>query len=264
MIDNPFFSIIVVSFNAELYISKTIESVLKQDFDNYEIIVKDGLSTDNTLERIPKSEKIKVFSKKDSGIYDAMNQAIELSSGDYICFLNCGDYFCDENVLAKIYDVAKSCEDSVVYGDYSRKGILFKQPTVITDFYLYRTPLCHQTMFIAKNLFSKNGLYNTEYKILADYEHTLHDYFSGAEFVHCDVNVCDYMGGGASETAKGIEIKKSERDVVLKKYYKKSKISKYNLMLKLSCKTLRQKLVGDRSPKLVRKLYRFAVNKINK
>lgn len=261
---NPFFSIIVVSFNAENEIEQTISSVLKQKFDSYEVIVKDGLSTDGTLSKIPQSDKIHVYSQKDSGIYDAMNQAIELSNGKYLCFLNCGDYFADENVLEGIFAVAQNYDEAVVYGNYSRKGVSFKQPGNITDFYLYRTPLCHQTMFISKVLFEQNGMYDTTYRILADYEHTLHDYFSGKKFVHCDVVVCDYMGGGASETPKGIEIKKEERKIILDKYYSKTQQRKNEFKLKLSFKKLRQKLIGDKSPFWVRTIYRKLVNLINR
>lgn len=259
----PFFSIIVVSFNAGDTILKTIESVLKQSFDDYEIIVKDGLSKDETLSFVPESEKIRVYSEKDTGIYDAMNQAIELSNGKYVCFLNCGDFFANENVLEGIFAIAQNYDDAVIYGNYSRKGVSFKQPGNITDFYLYRTPLCHQTMFISKSLFEQNGLYDTSYKILADYDHTLHDYFSGKKFVHCDVVVCDYMGGGASETPKGIRIKKEERKIILDKYYSKTQQKKNEFKLKLSFKKLRQKLIGDKSPKWVRQLYRKVVNLVN-
>ena len=94
--NKPFFSIVVVSLNAETTIAKTINSVLKQTCEDYEIIVKDGLSKDNTIKNIPQSEKIKVYEKADKSIYDAMNQGIEYANGKFICFLNCGDYFADD------------------------------------------------------------------------------------------------------------------------------------------------------------------------
>lgn len=260
---NPFFSIIVVSYNAQDTITKTVNSVLKQNFDSYEIIVKDGLSTDDSLSRIPESKRIKVYSQKDTGIYDAMNQAIEFSNGKYICFLNCGDYFVDENVLKDIFKTAKKHDSAVVYGDYSRKGILFKQPTKLTDFYLYRTPLCHQTMFISRELFNRNGFYNIEYKILADYEHTLHDFFANIEFVHSDTVVCDYMGDGISESKKGSKIKSLERNRIIDTYFNKTTQRWYDFKLKLSLKKLRQKMISDDSPKWIRKSYRELVNRIN-
>ena len=261
--NKPFFSIIVVSLNAENYIKNTIESVLKQSFEDYEIVVKDGLSKDKTLAQIPKSDKIHIFEEKDSSIYDAMNQAIGHSNGKYLCFLNCGDYFENENVLKSIYETAKNCDDAIVYGNYSRKGILFKQPSVITPFYLYRTPLCHQTMFFAKTLFDQK-LYDTSYRILADYEHTLCDFKAGKPFVYVPVTVCDYMGEGVSENGKMRSIKKHEYKLIKEKYFSPAEIKKFRFMLSLSMKKLRQKMISDSAPRWVRKLYRFAVNKVNK
>ena len=263
--NKPFFSIIVVCLNAQETVAKTIESVLQQDFEDYEIVVKDGMSKDDTLKCVPQSEKIKVYEKPDKSIYDAMNQGIEYANGRYVCFLNCGDVFKTADVLKNIYDTAKcASEESVIYGNYSRKGVLFKQPSKISPFYLYRTPLCHQTMFIAKRLFEINGLYNTEYKILADYEHTLCDYFKKAEFVYCNCIVCDYMGEGVSESEKGKIIKANERKEIINKYFSKKQKVMFELKLKLSFKKLRQKMISDRSPEFVRKFYRKLVNIVNR
>ena len=261
--NKPFFSIIVVSLNAKDYIKDTINSVLNQSFDDYEIVVKDGLSTDGTVDNIPPSDKIRIFEEKDKSIYDAMNQAICHSTGKYLCFLNCGDYFENSDVLKNIYDTAKNYEDAVIYGNYSRKGVVFKQPSNITPFYLYRTPLCHQTMFFAKTLFDEK-LYDTSLKILADYEHTLSDFKAGRKFVYVPVTACDYMGGGVSESENGRRIKKQEYNAIKKLYFSKSEIKKYDFRLKLSMKKLRQKMISDSVPKWVRKLYRFMVNKVNK
>ena len=85
------FSVITVCFNAKDKLKNTLENILSEDFDDYEIIVKDGLSTDGSLDFIPKDEKIKVFSEKDSGIYDAMNKAVEKASGEYVIFMNCNN-----------------------------------------------------------------------------------------------------------------------------------------------------------------------------
>lgn len=262
--NKPFFSIVVVSLNAETTIAHTINSVLVQTFKDYEIIVKDGLSKDNTIKNIPVSDKIKIYEQADKSIYDAMNQGIGCASGKFICFLNCGDFFADSNVLQKIYEVAKNAgEDAVVYGNYVRKEVVFKQPSNITPFYLYRTPLCHQTMFISRKLFETNGLYNTEFKILADYEHTLKDYFSGANFTYCNYSVCNYMGEGISETKKGIEIKNQERKKVISKYYSKKARTVNEFKIFISMKKLRQLMVSDKAPKWMRIFYRKIINVVN-
>lgn len=262
--NKPFFSIVVVSLNAETTIAHTINSVLSQSFDDYEIIVKDGLSKDDTVKNIPVSDKIKVYEQADKSIYDAMNQGNEYAKGKYVCFLNCGDFFTDNYVLEKIYEVAKNTEEAVVYGNYMRKGVLFKQPSNITPFYLYRTPLCHQTMFISKKLFETNGLYDTEFKILADYEHTLKDYFSGVQFIHCNYPVCDYMGEGISESKVGKITKNEERKKILKEYYSRKNRVLNEFKILISMRKLRQAVISDKSPKWLRLLYRKVINIVNK
>ena len=97
-------SIITVSFNAVKTIEQTIKSVITQSYENIEYLIIDGQSTDGTGEIIQKYENtIDYFvSEPDEGIYDAMNQAVKHASGEYIFFLNCGDYFYQEDVLFRI------------------------------------------------------------------------------------------------------------------------------------------------------------------
>lgn len=261
----PFFSIIVAAYNAETVIEDTILSVLNQKFDDYEIVVKDGGSTDNTLFKIPTSEKIRVYSSRDGGIYQGMNEGISYADGKYLCFLNCGDLFDNPDVLSSVYKCAAELQDTrnIIYGNYCRKGVNFKQPSSITPFYLYRTPLCHQTMFFGSKVFEEHGGYDTDYKILADYNHTLAAFTSGIPFIYCDAVICSYLGGGASETAKGAEIKKSEYDVLRSKYFTKKQIRNYNTKIFFSFRKLRQRIISDKSPQWLRKLYRKIVNLFN-
>lgn len=96
------FSIIVVCYNAGEKLQKTIESIRRQTEKDYEIIVEDGLSTDGSVEKLTLGQDLKVFREKDEGIYDAMNRAVSHASGRYLFFLNCGDYFEDDTVLARV------------------------------------------------------------------------------------------------------------------------------------------------------------------
>ena len=103
----PFFSVIVVSLNAGSLIGNTISSVLSQTCNDYEIIVKDGVSTDDTLKHVPSNARIKVYSEPDKSLYDAMNQAITYSSGRYLIFMNCGDTFASRKVLEEVKNAVK-------------------------------------------------------------------------------------------------------------------------------------------------------------
>ncbi len=258
--NSPFFSIIVASFNAENRIRATIDSVLDQTFDDYEIVVKDGASTDNTLSEIPSNDKIRVFSNNDGGIYFGMNEGIDLAQGKYLCFLNCGDFFYDKYVLEKVYETAINCDSqSVVYGDFIRKGVVSKQPKELSTFYLYRKPLCHQSMFISREVFAKHGKYDPSIKICADWHHLVKTFKSGVTYTHCDKIICDYEGGGASETKKGLEQKKLDRKRI-EEFFTPKELFVFKTYMFFSLVWLRKRVLSDSSPKWFRKLYKGIVN----
>ena len=101
----PFFSIIVVCLNPGEKLLQTLQSIQKQEFRDYEIVLKDGGSTDGSLQKLdPEQFGLHVVTKPDRGIYDAMNQAVEEAKGRFVFFLNCGDWFMDEQVLADMHD----------------------------------------------------------------------------------------------------------------------------------------------------------------
>ena len=118
----PFFSIIVVAFNASDSIEKTMQSILAQSFTDFEVIVKDGQSFDDTVNKIPKDPRIIVHVSRDDGIYDAMNQALANTKGRFINFLNCGDCFSCPTTLRSVYEEAKNhAEPCVIYGNLHKQ-----------------------------------------------------------------------------------------------------------------------------------------------
>jgi glycosyltransferase involved in cell wall biosynthesis len=211
-----------------LNILPLINSVLSQDFDDYEIIVKDGLSTDDTVKMVPQDERIRIIVEKDTGIYNAMNQAIEEAKGEYLFFLNCGDRLYSNDVLRTIAErmESESLTDCVVYGNcyIDNSGIEVKYPSKITKRFFQTRTICHQSAFIAKSLFSTIGLYDEQYKIVSDWKHFLEAYLNGANFVYVDKLICNYLGGGVSETKEGLEkIKLERKKIVAEKYSKKER-----------------------------------------
>ncbi len=263
--NNPFFSVAVVCLNAEDTIKQTLDSILNQSCNDFEIVVKDGISKDGTLEKIPDNEKIHVYSKKDIGIYDAMNQVVEYCNGEYIVFMNCGDSFADEKVLehVKAHILGLKVFPAIVYGDYMRKDIYCKQPSELTEFYLYRTGINHQSMFFAKSLFYEVGMYDASMRIYADYELILRTFMAGKSFSYVELLICEYMGDGISESPKLQEIRKSEHKECIDRYFTKEKQKKYNRYIKMSFYKLRQKLASDKCPRWLKKIYRGLVNKLN-
>ena len=101
---NQKISIIIVSLNTKVDFLKTLKSIKKQTYKNYEIVIVDGVSNDGTIKEIKKLKKknIKYIIEKDKGIYDAMNKGIKISKGKWLIFMNSGDNFINKNILKKI------------------------------------------------------------------------------------------------------------------------------------------------------------------
>lgn len=168
-------SIITINYNNLKGLEKTIESVVSQTFNDFEYIIIDGGSTDGSKEFIEKSAaKFSYYvSEKDNGIYNAMNKGIVKATGEYVLFLNSGDWFIESSILKNSINYVT--EADIVYADgYIEKGdgsrILIKIPEAPGLKFFSKTSLFHPSSFIKKDLFEKFGLYNEENKIVSDWE----------------------------------------------------------------------------------------------
>jgi glycosyltransferase involved in cell wall biosynthesis len=191
---SPRLSIITVNLNNRAGLEKTIQSVVKQTFTEYEFIIIDGGSNDGSVEAIrsltnippgrymsqsdPSSQKLFFpftywISEPDSGIYNAMNKGVRIAKGTYCLFLNSGDWLVDIHSLKKIFNQTHS-EDLLIAGcRVSKNGYLIHivwPPPKLTMASFYRRTIPHQSTFIKRLLFEKFGLYSEEYKIHGDYE----------------------------------------------------------------------------------------------
>ena len=253
------FSIITASYNPGDKLVKTINSILDQTFIDYQVIIKDGVSTDGSLEALEDdfrlgealaTEKILVICQKDKNVYEAMNQAAEYVQGDYVLYLNCGDVFFDEQVLERVAKYIDNAENSktllqkgvVFYGNTfcSRTGVMVHAAPEITGFTCYRNIPCHQSCFYSKNLIYEKK-YDDSLKIRADYDHFLWAFYEkSAKFYHMDIVVSDYEGGGISESKENLTLDKTEHELVIKRYMKKSEIAKYKTIMFLTLAPLRR------------------------
>lgn len=261
----PRFSILVVCLNPGDKLNKTLQSVQMQTYQDYEILIKDGGSTDGALTEIEAklqkgdgqmdsrsadfASKIRVVRRKDTGIYDAMNQAVAESNGEYIYFLNCGDVFADENVLR---DVAQFMEENQAAGGIYY-GNIFERMTgqVVTSnprldaFGCYRNVPCHQACFYKKELLLAHP-FETKYRVRADYEQFLWCYFKGeAKTLFTGRLIADYEGGGFSETRENIKLSAKEHKEIVRKYMSSGQILKYRTILWITLAPLRTKLAQN-------------------
>lgn len=257
----PFFSVIVVSLNAGNLIGLTVRSALSQTCDDYEIIVKDGKSTDDTLAHIPQDNRIKIYSEADKSLYDAMNQAISYSSGRYLIFMNCGDTFASDTVMDDVRKAVKDGDYGMIYGDYQRDGVVKKQPETLTRFNMYRTILCHQSVFFNGRILRDKKKYDTRYKILADYD-LEQDMAKTSDHIHVDTVVCNFLGGGLSETKEGLKQKNKDRKDIIASHYSVPQRMRYCVLWHLTFPLIRRKLSESKNEK-VRERYQSLVNRIN-
>lgn len=246
------YSIIVVCLNAGKRLMETIESIRSQTYGKYEIIIKDGMSTDGSLDSLIQEadrgdSRIRIHSQADKGIYDAMNQAVGYAKGDYLFFLNAGDSFYDKEVLYKITEVIEMDKPDIVYGNLYHKALhaVVQSAPAINDFTCYRNVPCHQVCFYDVRLFAERG-YDVKYRVRADYEHFLYCiYDRKAEAVYVEMIVADYEGGGFSETKENRQISEKEHAEITKRYLGRDKALRYRLLMLLTLAPLRTKLAED-------------------
>ena len=170
------FSIVTISYNSENSISETFHSVKSQTYNQYEYLLIDGGSIDETLAIAKKQDHIyKVVSEPDKGIYDAINKGIKNSTGEVIGFLNSDDTFYDKNSLQHIYEAFDKDTDCV-FGDliYTDKNENIKRVWKGSEFkkgvFKKGWMPAHPTFYCRRSIYEKLGFYDDSYKIAGDFE----------------------------------------------------------------------------------------------
>ena len=161
-------SIIIPTFNSAKTLAVCLDSILKQSFTDFEVLIMDGLSTDNTLEIAKSYDDIRLIisSEKDNGIYDAMNKGITQSKGEWIYFLGSDDRLFNKNVFSEVYEIQKKGNSKIIYGNvliegqagWAKNGQIYDGEFSLSK--LIERNICHQAIFYKKEVFDKLGLYN--------------------------------------------------------------------------------------------------------
>jgi glycosyltransferase involved in cell wall biosynthesis len=195
----PVLSIITVVYNGVNYLEQTMQSVFAQTYPHYEYIIIDGGSTDGTLDLIKENESRIGYwiSERDNGIYDAMNKGISKARGKYVFFLNADDYLTHNQVLGEVISRIKEDADGycgyINFVDQAGKQ-LYKQGPKEGDLYAY---VMHQG-FVYKRALHDYMLYNTTYKVNADYDFYLNMLLRKCNFIYGDIVVSNMRVDGTS------------------------------------------------------------------
>lgn len=203
----PMISVITPVLNRKDSIGRALASVARQRYPAVEHLIIDGGSTDGTLEVIAAFQKqnpaIRYISEKDNGVYSAMNKGLSLCKGDWIFFLGADDELADECLLDTIFNEGWLDKEHVLYGNVMIRGSAgWANADKIYDGVfdlqkLYRKNICHQAILYPRSVIDRIGLYNTKYRITADWDYNLHCW-SRYEFCYIDKIFAHFQAGGTS------------------------------------------------------------------
>ena len=176
-------SIITATFNSATTVRDTLESILRQTHQDWELIIEDGLSKDDTLSIVREYEprcngKMRIFSEEDEGLYDAMNRGIVRATGDVIGILNSDDFYHDEHVLEDINRAMEEQPVDCIYGDLkfikaddkSRVVRVWKGSQHVKGAFLRGWHPAHPTFYARRECFDKLGAFDTSLAVSADFE----------------------------------------------------------------------------------------------
>lgn len=223
---SPLFSIITVTYNAAETFPATLASVKEQSCKLYEYIVMDGVSKDNTVQlatdaNIPNA---RIISSPDKGLYDAMNKAIDIATGEYLIFLNAGDAFHSPDTLQKIADVIMNHDfPGIVYGqtqlvNANRQRIGDRHLTAPEELTLKSFAegmlVCHQAFIALRRIV---GHYDLRYRFSADYEWCIRCLQHSRNNVYIPHTIIDYLSEGLTTANRKASLK--ERFKIMCYYY---------------------------------------------
>ncbi len=214
-------SVITINFNNNDGLEKTLKSVSKQTFRDFEHIVIDGGSNDGSRKTIERfSEGLSFWcSERDNGIYNAMNKGISKASGEYILFLNSGDFLYDKDTFRDIAFFLDKYD--IVYGDLLFRGknheFVQEYPDKLDTGFFFCKSLGHPASFIKRSMFD-NYMYSENFKIVSDWEFfTKKIIFENASYKHIRKIISIFDTNGISSQNENLS--QTEREIILKRLF---------------------------------------------
>jgi glycosyltransferase involved in cell wall biosynthesis len=216
-------SIIIPTFNAAESIERSLESIAGQTFTDYEVVVQDGSSNDETSRTVQRfleahpDFSLRLYRERDRGVYDAMNKAVARANGEWLYFLGSGDQLHDERVLAATMSTKNTADCNVIYGNaeiigdctWAKSGTIYDGPFDLPM--LVNKNICHQAIFYNADFARNVGEYNVDYVVCGDWDFNLRCW-ARTKFKYIDITVAKFIAGGISSTQP--EDRKFYRDFV--------------------------------------------------
>lgn len=222
----PKFSVITVCYNAEATLEDTIQSVISQTYHHVEYIIVDGASKDRTMDIVNRyRDRIAVVvSEPDQGLYDAMNKGIRLATGDYLCFLNAGDSFHEDDTLQQMVHSIHSLQlPDVLYGEtelVDHEGHFLRMRRLQAPEHLtwksFRQGMlvCHQAFFARRDLVMP---YDLRYRFSADFDWCIKIMKKSKVLHNTHLTLIDYLAEGM--TTRNHQASLRERFRIMARHY---------------------------------------------
>ncbi|WP_346713663.1 glycosyltransferase family 2 protein [Mediterranea massiliensis] len=222
----PKFSVITVCYNAEATLEDTIQSVISQTYHHVEYIIVDGASKDRTMDIVNRyRDRIAVVvSEPDKGLYDAMNKGIRLATGDYLCFLNAGDSFHEDDTLQQMVHSIHTLQlPDVLYGEtelVDHEGHFLRMRRLQAPEHLtwksFRQGMlvCHQAFFPRRDLVMP---YDLRYRFSADFDWCIKIMKKSKVLHNTHLTLIDYLAEGM--TTRNHQASLRERFRIMARHY---------------------------------------------
>lgn len=196
-------SIIIATFNAAKTLSKALDSVLSQTYQDWECIIVDGVSKDNTInivkEYVQKDSRFRYISEPDKGIFDAYNKGWKIAKGEWVYYLGADDSL-NEKALSEIF-VNKLDNFDVIYGNviiaFSNGDVKYQRPYSPTSL-KYKMFACHQSILVKRDMMEKMNGFNIVYPISADFDMMQRIYLNKGIFKYMDTYIASFAYTGIS------------------------------------------------------------------
>lgn len=267
---SPFFSIITVTKALDNNYDVTIASVVNQTCTDWELIVKIFSNSNDIDIHQHKIHNIKYISSFDSGIYDAMNQSLYHIDGRYIYFLNSGDILADPDVLMHVEDQLRKNEFPDLAWGYvldksSNNVVKTPRPDGVTNFYLFRKGINHQSQFFNSSALFEMGGFDVNLKCAADHD-ILTKSLTSKKYraIYLDCAIAIYEGCGYSSSISGVSQMRNDYELIRKRYFKLHERIIYHMLYAITFPKFRYWLVNNHLNSKGKLIYNYIANILNR